>query len=74
MKAHDLVLAQNPTHIGLRSARELATGLEQAGYTIEVNSWRPSFVRVLRGVERLAGPRVQLFRYRLCLRARVPER
>ena len=74
MKEHDLVLAQNPTHIGLRNARELATGLEQAGYEIEINSWRPSFVRVLRSVERVAGPRLQLFRYRLCLRARVPER
>ena len=25
-------------------------------------------------IERIAGPRLQLFRYRLCLRARVPER
>jgi SAM-dependent methyltransferase len=74
MKAHDLVLAQNPTHIGLRPARELAAGLEQTGYEVEINSWRPSFVRVLRSVERIAGPRLQLFRYRLCLRARVPER
>jgi SAM-dependent methyltransferase len=74
MKAHDLVLAQNPTHIGLRNARELAAGLAQAGYEIEIDSWRPSFVRVLRSVERVAGPRLQLFRYRLCLRARVPER
>jgi len=74
MKAHDLVVAQNPTHIGLRSVRELAAALEDAGYALEINSWRPSFVRVLRSVERLAGPRLQLFRYRLCLRARVPER
>jgi SAM-dependent methyltransferase len=73
MKAHDLVLAQNPTHIGLRSAGELAAGLEQAGYAIEINSWRPGFVRGLRSVERVAGPRLQLFRYRLCVRARVPE-
>jgi len=74
MKERDLVLAQNPTHVGLRNARELAAGLEQAGYEIEINSWRPSFVRVLRSVERVAGPRLQLFRYRLCLRACVPER
>ena len=72
MKAHDIVLAQNPTHIGLRSAPELAAGLEQAGFVVEINSWRPSFVRVLRTVERWLGPRLQLFRYRLCLRARVP--
>jgi SAM-dependent methyltransferase len=74
MKAHDLVLAQNPTHIGLRTADQLTSGLERAGYEIEVNSWRPSFVRVLRTVERVAGPRLHVFRYRLCLRARVPER
>lgn len=74
MKAHDLVLAQNPTHIGLRAARTLAENLEQRGFVVEVNSWRPSFVRGLRTVERVLGPRLQLFRYRLCLRARVPER
>jgi SAM-dependent methyltransferase len=74
MKEHDIVLAQNPTHIGLRNSRQLAVGLEQAGYEIEINSWRPSFVRVLRSVERVAGPRLQLFRYRLCVRARVPQR
>jgi SAM-dependent methyltransferase len=74
MKAHDIVLAQNPTHIGLRNARQLTAVLEQAGYEIEINSWRPSFVRILRSVERVAGPRLQLFRYRLCLRARLPER
>ena len=74
MKAHDLVLAQNPTHIGLRNAGELAARLEEAGFEVEINSWRPSFVRVLRSVERVAGRRLQLFRYRLCLRARVPER
>jgi SAM-dependent methyltransferase len=74
MKAHDLVLAQNPTHIGLRTAGELAAELERVGYAIEINSWRPSFVRGLRSVERVAGRRLQLFRYRLCLRAHVPER
>ena len=73
MKAHDFVLAQNPTHIGLRTARELAAGLERVGYAIEINSWRPGFVRVLRSAERVAGPWLQLFRYRLCLRARVLE-
>ena len=49
-------------------------GSSRPATSIEINSWRPSFVRVLRSVERVAGPRLQLFRYRLCLRARVPER
>jgi SAM-dependent methyltransferase len=74
MKAHDIVFAQNPTHIGLRTAEQLAGGLDKAGFVVEINSWRPGFTRVLRTVERGLGPRLQLLRYRLCIRARAPKR
>jgi SAM-dependent methyltransferase len=71
LKAHDLILAQNPTHIGLRDAVTLAAFLVRAGYDVERSEWRPSFFRGLRLLERLAGPRLGLFRYRLCVRART---
>lgn len=71
LKKRELLLAQNPTHIGLRSAPALATTLTRAGFSVERNDWRPSFVRGLRVVERVVGPWLELFRYRLCLRGRV---
>ena len=65
MKAHDFLLAQNPTHIGLRTSRELRGELERAGFTIELDLKRPSFYPVLRVVDRLFGPT-----YRICIRSR----
>jgi SAM-dependent methyltransferase len=71
LKARDLILAQNPTHIGLRDAPTLARMLREEGFTVERLEWRPSFFPGLRAVERIAGRRLELFRYRLCLRARL---
>ena len=72
LKERNLVLAQNPTHIGLRTSRQIAAELADGGYAVERNEWRRSFFRGLRSVERVAGPRLDLFRYRLCIRARTP--
>ena len=72
MKGRELLLAQNPTHIGLRKAPELARALARAGFTVDREEWRPSFVPVLRTVERVAGRATSVFRYRLCLRGRRP--
>jgi SAM-dependent methyltransferase len=71
LKARDLILAQNPTHIGLRDAPTLERLLREEGFGVERREWRPSFFRGLRAVERVAGRRLDLFRYRLCLRART---
>jgi SAM-dependent methyltransferase len=71
LKARDLILAQNPTHIGLRDAQTLERMLSEEGFTVDRREWRPSFFRGLRAVERVAGRRLDLFRYRLCLRART---
>ena len=71
LKERDLVLARNPTHIGLRTERELARAFAAAGFTVERSEWRPSFFPVLRTVERLGSPRLEALRYRLCLRART---
>jgi SAM-dependent methyltransferase len=69
LKARDLVLAQNPTHIGLRDRRALRRHLEAAGFVVDRDEWRPSFFRGLRVLERVAGPRLESLRYRLALRA-----
>lgn len=71
LKARNLVLAQNPTHIGLRSAPTLETGLARAGFSVERSEWRASFLPALGTIERLGGRRLSLLRYRLCLRGRL---
>jgi SAM-dependent methyltransferase len=69
LKAHDFVLAQNPTHIGLRTADQLVVALERTGFKVDRLGWTPSFFPVLRTVERVAGRFSETFRYRLCIRA-----
>jgi len=71
MKERDFVLAQNPTHIGLRDADHMRRVLERGGFDIVRSEWRPSFFRGLRSVERVAGPKLELFRYRLCVLAQA---
>jgi hypothetical protein len=72
LKARDLVLAQNPTHIGLRTSAELETALADAGFAVERSGWRPSFFAGLRQLEAAFGRHTDWLRYRLCLRARAP--
>ena len=74
LKAHNLILAQNPTHIGLRTSARLVELLEGSGFAVDHAGWTPSFFPVLRSVERLAGPRLEAFRYRICIRARSQAR
>lgn len=71
MKRRNLVLAQNPTHIGLRSSAELRAELEHAGFVIEVDVKRPGFFPVLRTFERLARGRIDVLGYRICIRGRA---
>jgi SAM-dependent methyltransferase len=70
LKEREIILAQNPTHIGLRDAETTGSLLRRSGFTIVRTEWRPSFFPGLRAIERLAGPRLELFRYRLCILAR----
>jgi len=70
LKAHDLVLAQNPTHIGLRPGPELRSELERAGFAVELDLRRPGFYPGLRTLEHLSRGRVELLGYRICIRAR----
>jgi SAM-dependent methyltransferase len=70
LKARDLLLARNPTHIGLRRHGEFEAALRTAGFDVEQSGWRPSFYPGLRVVERLGGGSFESLRYRLCLRGR----
>ncbi|HEY7560870.1 MAG TPA: glycosyltransferase [Gaiellaceae bacterium] len=70
LKARELLLAQNPTHIGLRTAPELVQAFERAGFAVDRDEWRASHFPVLRTVERSLGGGTDFLRYRLCLRAR----
>jgi SAM-dependent methyltransferase len=70
LKSRNLILAENPTHIGLRTAAALEAALRRAGFEVDVVDWRPSFFRALRPVERAGGGRIESLRYRLCLRAK----
>jgi len=74
LKRRNLLLAQNPTHIGLRNATQIKEALAAAGYAIERNDWVASFIPLLRIIERAGGPRLELFRYRLCIRASTHPR
>ena len=69
LKERELILAQNPTHVGLRDEAHMRLVLEHGGFRVVRSEWRPSFFRGLRAVERFAGPRLDLFRYRLCVLA-----
>jgi len=70
LKARDLILAQNPTHVGLRDMRTLETMLREGGFGVDRSEWRASFIRGLRLVERGGGARFESLRYRLCVRGK----
>jgi len=70
LKSRNLILAENPTHIGLRDEETLVRMLEESGYGVDRREWRPSFIRGLRLVERSGGGRLESLRYRLCVRGR----
>jgi SAM-dependent methyltransferase len=71
LKAHNVILAQNPTHIGLRTSRQLTETLQGCGFAVDRDAWRASFFPVIGPIDRMLGRRLQTFRYRLCVRART---
>jgi hypothetical protein len=68
----EFVVAQNPTHIGLRTADAFAETLRSAGFLDDRDTWRASFFPLLGTVKKAAGRWTELFRYRLCLLGRKP--
>jgi len=73
LKEHDVLLARNPTHVGLREAGSLAAMLRRAGFEVERDEWRAGFLPLLRILERAGGGMLPSLRYRLCVRARKPS-
>jgi SAM-dependent methyltransferase len=69
LKDHNILLAQNPTHIGLRTSSQLASILRDSGYAVDRTWWTASFFPVFRVIEKPLGRYFQTFRYRLCVRA-----
>ena len=70
LKQREVLLAQNPTHVGLRRADELLLELDSAGYAVEHADWSASFIPGVRLLERVGGVQLEAFRYRLCASAR----
>jgi len=72
MKARNLFLKQNPTHIDLKSTERLVSTLEAAGFCIKQVYFTASFFPVFNLVERVMMPLPvfgPLFRYRICISA-----
>jgi SAM-dependent methyltransferase len=74
MKKHNFLLEANETHIGLLPSKALARELRAAGFEIELELARRSFIPVFRTIELIGAPFSELFRYRICIRARKPRR
>jgi cyclopropane fatty-acyl-phospholipid synthase-like methyltransferase len=72
LKAKEFLLAQNPTHIGLRTREELEKQLRHSGFEIEWSDWRRSHIPVFRTFEVVGGQVAELFRYRICICAKKP--
>jgi SAM-dependent methyltransferase len=66
------VMKQDPSHIGVRSAAELAAAVEAAGFRIEQARWLPSHLPGLDLLERGLARWVPLLRRRIGLVAALP--
>lgn len=75
LKAREF-LKQNPTHIAIRTMDDICMSMEQAGFTIELVYFTPSFIPIINVFETIFGkiPKIgELFRYRICIRGIKPD-
>jgi ubiquinone/menaquinone biosynthesis C-methylase UbiE len=68
------VMKQDPSHIGVRTAGELSSAVENAGFSVERRRWLPSHLPGLDLAERVLAPVVPLLRRRIGLVARRAAR
>ncbi|CAN5845505.1 hypothetical protein BH23GEM9_BH23GEM9_04250 [soil metagenome] len=68
------IMRQDPSHIGVRSAGELASAVESAGFTVERLEWLPSHLPGLDVLERTFARWVPPLRRRIGLVARRNRR
>jgi SAM-dependent methyltransferase len=66
------IMRQDPSHIGVRTAVELAAALGQAGLHVQQVSWLPSHLPGWNVLERAFAQRVPLLRRRIGIRASKP--
>jgi SAM-dependent methyltransferase len=66
------MLDPDPSHIGVRSAVELAAAATAAGFVVERTAWLPSHLPGWNLLERVLAPWVPLLRRRIGLVARRP--
>ncbi len=67
-------MRQDPSHIGVRSAEELAAAVERAGLKVERVRWLPSHLPGWNVLERAFAARVPLLRRRIGIVARKATR
>jgi SAM-dependent methyltransferase len=67
------IMKQDPSHIGVRSAAELAAAADNAGFEVERLAWLPSHLPLLSQAERYLARWVPLLRRRIGLVARRRE-
>ena len=68
------VMKQDPSHIGVRSAKELRAAVEAAGFVVDRVRWLPSHLPALDLAERALARWVPLLRRRIGLIAHKRER
>ncbi len=73
MKERGFLIAQNETHIGLLPSARLADELRRAHFEVELTVARRSHFPVFRTIELVGARFSELFRYRICIRARKPS-
>lgn len=70
MRERGILLKQEPSHIGIRSARQLASCAERAGFVVERITYLPSHLPVWNLLERAFARWIPFFRRRIGLVAR----
>lgn len=70
LRERRLLLRPDPSHIGIRSADELAAAVRAAGLHVELVRYLPSHLPIWNLLERAFASRVPLLRRRIGLRAR----
>lgn len=71
LKAKNIILKQNPTHIALRCREEIISAMEKSGFSIDLTYYSNSFIPVFKWMESFFMPLPWLgnyFRYRICVR------
>lgn len=71
LKARNLLIKHNPTHIAIRTMDEIVLTLKKYGFEIDMAYYTPSFIPVINLLECICQPLPfigKYFRYRICVR------